>query len=119
MVGADCEHLGFHRLFHGVDDVRRDRYPDQKNAGPQCHPIRLVNGDACADRFAGAGAIGYLDRPLWWSHRHGLVDVGHSSCDLVDVVRHGVLAVSCDWVVCRIGRRFFLCGNTLCGALVP
>ncbi len=108
-----------HGLLHGLDDVWRDRHPDQEDAGPQRHPVRPADVHAGAHRLPVACAAGHLDRPLRRPCRHGGGDGRHRAGDLAHELCHRVLAFPHHRPVCRPGWRLVLGGYALCGALVP
>ena len=61
MVCFDREHIGVYRVFYGLDDVWRDRYPDQKNAQPQCDLVWAADGDPRIEWLIDSSAFGHLD----------------------------------------------------------
>ena len=118
VVCPDRQYVRVHRVFHGLDDVRRDRDSDQEDAEPELDPVWLAHGDARADGVSGAGAPGYLDRQIRWPHRHDRVDGTDRSCDLDDGLCDRVLAFPRRRPVCGAGGRRILGRHALCGAVV-
>ena len=112
-------HAGVHRVFHGLDDVWRDRHTDQQDARPQRHRVWFADRHTGAHRLADPRAAGHLDRQVRRSHRDDAADGVHRAGHLADELRHRLLALPGHRSVRGSGRRLVLGGHALCGALVP
>ncbi len=78
------QHVGIHRVLHGVDDVWRHRHSDQEDAWPQRDAIRSADRHAGADRLADPRAAGHVDRQIRRPHRLVHPDAGVCGADLAD-----------------------------------
>ena len=115
---TDLQHARLHRVFRGVDDVRRARHSTQETARPVGNPVRPARGHAGAHRFTGARSARHLDRPLRRAHRSLPADAIHGCADLADVLCHRILALPDAGSFRRPCRWLLLGRHALCRTLV-
>src|ERR1700674_731084 len=68
LVGRNGEHNRVHGMFHGVDDICRDRHSDQAKPGSKRNAVRYSGGATGFNRLADPPAAGHVDRPVRRPH---------------------------------------------------